>query len=129
MSNMYSNGNNINKTKKLQYNAILLNTNNTLNASSIFPQKNKFICSCESQIIEIQNYENYSLDVGTGVSINTLPNMSKALRVSNILKNYTSYGQFQYANASLENRRNVNYLGKTEGQKGGSGAPPKNRLR
>ena len=111
MSSLYSIGNNINKTKTLQYNALYNN--------NFLPESKSFICSCENQV---------NNNTGTPL-INPSQNISNAQRVSNILINYTSYGQTQYANASLGNVRHVNYLGKTEGQKGGSGAPPKNRLR
>jgi hypothetical protein len=52
-------------------------------------------------------------------------NISNYQRVSNILKTKYS-GNTQFGN--VERPVVVNYLGRTAGQPGGSGAPPKNRF-
>jgi len=51
-----------------------------------------------------------------------------AIRLSNIIKNGQCYSKTQYANASVGRPFYVNYLGRTPGQPGGGGSPPKNVL-
>jgi len=123
MSNFYSSGKNINKSRKIQYNAVYNELRRSLSndpTSPIFYYPFSYqqtrSCFCDSQV------------VGNTPLINPSQNTSTVLRVSNILQNYAYYGQTQYANAPLGIPARVNYLGKTEGQPGGSGMPPKNRL-
>ena len=124
MSNFYYAGKNINKTRKIQYNAVYNELRRNLNNDPTnytfwYPyseQKNKE-CICDSSVSGKNN-----------PLINPSQNTSTVLRVSNILQNYTYYSKFQYANSSLGIMSRVNYLGKTQGQPGGSGMPPKNRL-
>ena len=59
---------------------------------------------------------------------NPSTNKSRSQILSNLLTNYTYYGKVQFVNSSLGTPLYVNYLGRTQGQPGGSGAPPKNRL-
>ena len=124
MSNFYFSGKNINKTRKIQYNAVYNELRRSLNddpTNSIFfypfSYQNEKGCVCYSHVDGINN-----------PLINPSQNTSRNVRISNILQNYTYYGQSQYANAPLGIAARVNYLGKTQGQPGGSGMPPKNRL-
>jgi hypothetical protein len=52
---------------------------------------------------------------------------SYASRLSQIVTS-TKGGRVQYGNSYLEQPINVNYLGRTEGMPGGSGAPPLNKF-
>ena len=55
-------------------------------------------------------------------------NPPTTFRLSNIINNGQCYSKIQYANASAVRPFYVNYLGRTPGQPGGSGSPPKNVL-
>jgi len=55
-------------------------------------------------------------------------NISNNQRIANILKNNSNGGSTQFGSYYLEQPVIINYLGRTAGQPGGSGSPPKNRF-
>ncbi len=83
-------------------------------------KQKKFFCVCKAKGF-----------VTSKPLINPSTNISKNMKISNTLSNRaytTNTGKPQYIN-SLGKITNVNYLGRTEGQSGGSGKPPGNILR
>jgi hypothetical protein len=63
----------------------------------------------------------------TGNSFNTNSNMSSNMRIAQIIKS-TVGGKVVFGNSYLGELPKVNYLGRTEGQLGGSGSSPKNQF-
>jgi O-acetylhomoserine/O-acetylserine sulfhydrylase-like pyridoxal-dependent enzyme len=123
MSYFFSAGNNVNKTRKLLYNAVYNQLRQNISDDPTTPaffypssaQQKSLTCDCNTEIF-------------TSTIANPSLNIPKVIRVSGMLKNYTYYGKVQYANASAGVPIYVNYLGRTPGQPGGGGMPPKNRL-
>lgn len=123
-SNNYP-GSKIGKTRKVQYNAVYNELRRQLSddptGRSLFTPLSKedrrLTCNCETAAFKKKSAPNPS------------SNPSRYLQYSHMMRNYTYYGKVQYANATEGTQLKVNYLGKTEGQPGGSGGPPKNRLR
>ena len=123
MSYFLNPGNNVNKTRKLLYNAVYnelrKNVSNDPSFDALFyppsAEQQALTCACSTEIF-ITSQPHPSL------------NTPKVLRISNMLKNYTHYGKVRYANASAGMPIYINYLGRTPGQPGGGGMPPKNRL-
>ena len=68
---------------------------------------------------------NYSKTVLGSDSAST--KVSYNTRISQII-NFSKGGKTQYGNFYLGQPLNLNYLGRTEGMPGGSGAPPLNRF-
>ena len=58
---------------------------------------------------------------------NNLSNVSKQIQHAQMLK-FASGGTVRFGNGHLDRQPIVNYLGRTEGQPGGSGKPPTNRF-
>jgi hypothetical protein len=58
---------------------------------------------------------------------NNKSNVSKQLQQAHMLK-FASGGTVRFGNDHLKQPPTVNYLGRTEGQPGGSGKPPTNRF-
>jgi hypothetical protein len=75
-----------------------------------------------------KNGVNYNCFVEPKPVINPSINTPTSIRVSNLIKNGVYYSKTQYANASERVPFSVNYLGRVQGQPGGSGSPPTNRL-
>ena len=73
------------------------------------------VCNCYKE-----EYKKYT-------SQSNFSNTSRAQRISQVLNN-TIGGSVQFGNYYLGQPVVVNYLGKTEGQPGGSGMPPRNRF-
>jgi hypothetical protein len=119
----YYPGNNTNKSRRVLYNAQYNYIRNMLNVNSqenafYYPalqQQKELECNC--QLINSVNITNSS----------TYSNESSARRISKTIQNTGHNGKFQFA-SSLGNAFNINYLGRTHGQPGGSGKAPKNRL-
>jgi hypothetical protein len=115
----------VNKTRKIQYNAVYNELRRNLNNDPTIPtfyypssvQQQTLTCNCYANVMK-------KIDPTNNPSLNT----PRYLKYSHMLRNYTYYGKVQYANASAGIPIKVNYLGKTEGQPGGSGTAPKNRL-
>jgi hypothetical protein len=75
-----------------------------------------------------KNTTNYSCFVEPKPVINPSINTPTPIRVSNLIKNGICYSKIQYTTASSKIPFSVNYLGRVQGQPGGSGSPPKNVL-
>jgi hypothetical protein len=73
------------------------------------------VCNCF-----VEEYKKFS-------SQSAYSNTSRAQRISQVI-NSTIGGSVQFGNYYLGQPVVVNYLGRTEGQPGGSGAPPRNRF-
>lgn len=75
------------------------------------------------------NYRNTSI---SGISTDirdTTPNISNKQRVSQLLSSSVGKGGKTHFGAAYTGQpRNINYLGRTEGQSGGSGSAPGNRF-
>ena len=120
----YYPGNNTNKSRRVLYNAQYNYIKNMLNVNSqenafYYPalqQQQELECNC--QLINNMNIPNPY----------TNPNESKATRISRIIKRTSNSGKFNFGNSYLGNGFQINYLGRTPGQSGGSGKAPKNRL-
>ena len=56
-----------------------------------------------------------------------LTGISQKSKISQTL-GYTKGGKLNYGNFYLGQSLNINYLGRTEGMNGGSGAPPRNKF-
>ena len=97
----------------------MLNINSQENAFyyPALQQQNEFKCNC--QTINSTNISNSY----------TNPNESKATRISRMIKRSSNTGKFNFGNSYLGNGLQINYLGRTPGQSGGSGKAPKNRLK
>jgi hypothetical protein len=125
MATIYALLNNSTKTRKTQYNAVYNRLRRNIEIDPTidtfaFPytaEQKAFVCLCWTSIAGI----NMPLK-------NPSTNKSRSQILSNLLTNYTYYGKVQFVNSSLGTPLYVNYLGRTQGQPGGSGAPPKNRL-
>ena len=90
-------------------------TNNNLYTSSL---AKKIYCRC------LQNKYNKS----TPQSNSTYSNMSQQQKMAQKIKTARSGGSTQYGNFYLDKPLMINYLGRTEGQPGGGGMPPKNKF-
>lgn len=124
MSSNYP-GNKVISSRKVMYNAQYNYFRNMLNSN---PQENAFFYPTsgqQSQLICLCNSSN----IGTFISSPTNQNESNSLRISKLIRQPTNSGKIQYGYGYSGNGLNLNYLGKTHGQAGGSGKPPKNRLR
>lgn len=97
----------------------------------MFPKRNR------TNSAKVNNYnkilEEYARGVWCGCVTNEYKqftsqaaqtNLSRAMRISQTIRSAVG-GSIQYGNNELQV---INYLGKVEGQVGGSGAPPKNRF-
>jgi hypothetical protein len=89
-------------------------TNNNLYTSSL---AKKIYCKC------IQNKYNKSYYQ----SNSTYSNMSQQQKMAQKIKTSIG-GSTQYGNFYLGKPLSINYLGRTEGQPGGGGMPPKNKF-
>lgn len=116
MSNlfMFKNGLNVNKSKQLFYSA-MYNAINQPNDTTSLANKNTLTCGCFTEVSS------------SAIEVTKLSNQSRVSRVSTIVKNHTRFQKVRYANASPK-EVHINYLGRTPGQPGGGGKPPKNRL-
>jgi len=76
----------------------------------------KIYCQC------IQNKYNKAVPQSNA----TYPNLSQQQRIAQTLNAGTG-GSTQYGNFYLGQPLTINYLGRTEGQPGGGGMPPKNK--
>jgi hypothetical protein len=76
----------------------------------------KIYCQC------IQNKYNKAVPQSNA----TYPNLSQQQRIAQTLNAGTG-GSTQYGNFYLGKPLTINYLGRTEGQPGGGGMPPKNK--
>ena len=118
MSNLFifKNGLNVNKSKSKQlFYSAMYNAINQPNNATALANKNTLTCDCFTEV------------AASAIDVNKLNNQSRVLRVANILKNSTSFQKIRYANTSPGGIY-INHLGRTEGQPGGGGKPPKNRL-
>ena len=97
----------------------------------MFPKRNR------TNSAKVNNYnkilEEYARGVWCGCVKNeykqfetqaTYTNLSRAMRISQTIRSAVG-GSIQYGNSEPPV---INYLGKVEGQVGGSGAPPRNRF-
>ncbi len=98
----------------------------------MFPKRNR------TNSAKVNNYnkvlDEYARGVWCGCVTNegkqfasqaTQTNLSRAMRISQTIRSAVG-GSTQYGNS--DGPQVINYLGKMEGQLGGSGAPPKNRF-
>jgi hypothetical protein len=98
----------------------------------MFPKRNR------SNSAKVNNYNKILAEYARGVWCGCITNeykqfssqavqtnLSRAMRISQTIRSAVG-GSTQYGNA--EGLQVINYLGKVEGQVGGSGAPPRNRF-
>ena len=90
-------------------------TNNNLYTSSLV---SKIYCKC------VQNKYNKSAPQYNS----TYSNLSQQQKMAQKIKTARLGGSTQYGNFYLGKSLTINYLGRTEGQPGGSGWPPKNKF-
>ena len=105
-------GNNSNAKRIINYNAVY----DQLNANSL--NQNTVNTSCTRCVPHIYN-KNIPLTDSPSIRI------SYNTRISQLVNIYKG-GKTQFGNFYLGEPLQLNYLGRTEGMPGGSGAPPKN---
>jgi hypothetical protein len=125
MNNLSFFGNRVSKTRNIRYryvyNELVRDMRLNPESPSIFYPP-PFTSNC------IPGIPKFNCSLNTKPVINPSINPSTPIRLSNIINNGQYYSRIQYANASANNPFTVNYLGRTEGQPGGSGSPPTNKL-
>ena len=87
----------------------------TADYNNLFPNSNQINC-----LLTKATYNK-----GVNSSDSSSARLTNNQRISQLV-NYSRGGKTQYGNFYLGQPLNVNYLGRTEGMPGGSGAPPSN---
>ena len=82
--------------------------------------------NCPLEKDKCKNYDSHKDKANLNDSQTNFSNTSYKLRLSQILKTNLG-GSVQFGNYYLSQYPNINYLGRSEGQPGGGGSPPKNK--
>lgn len=77
---------------------------------------------------QLRDFQCFKEDYKKFSSQAIIPNISTTQRISNILKRNVSNGNTQFGNYYLGGPVVFNYLGRVEGQPGGSGVPLRNKF-